>query len=387
MDFQLSEEQVQLQRTARGFARSELSVVASELEAQDVPPPRELVKRVAELGFLGVNVPTELGGRGLGDIDALVIIEQFAQISSAVALPVFESCVGAVRAIERNGSESLRRRIVPAVCAGDMAVAIAMSETDAGSALTDLSTSGRLVGDRVVLNGSKRWISGAGSSDGYLVYCRLSDDPGAKGIGAVYVDRDTLGLRFGPQESLMGLRGIPSAEMFFDDVAVPVENIVAPAGGFKLLMEAFDLQRCGNATITLAQASGALEDVTGYIQQRRQFDRPLVDFQAVQIKLAEMAMKVEASRLLTYRAAANAQNGFPSVLDSSLAKCFSNQSAVEVVGTAMQLMGAYGYSKKFPMERRLRDAWGWSLAGGSTDIQKVNIASALVGKRFDQRRA
>jgi butyryl-CoA dehydrogenase len=167
---------------------------------------------------------------------------------------------------------------------------------------------------------------------------------------------------------------------------LPVENVIVPAGGFRKLMEAFDLERCGNATMGLAQASGALEDVIAYVQERNQFGKPLVDFQAVQLRLAEMQMKVEAARLLIWRAAVNAQNGLPDVLDSSVAKCFANEIAREVCGHAVQLMGGYGYSKEYPMERRLRDAWGWGIAGGAIDIQKVNIAAAMVGRRFDQRR-
>ncbi len=161
---------------------------------------------------------------------------------------------------------------------------------------------------------------------------------------------------------------------------------MVPAGGFRKLMEAFDLERCGNATMSLGQASGALEDVLEYVQQREQFGKALVEFQAVQMKLAEMAMRVEAARLLIWRAAVNAEQGLPSIFDSSIAKCFANEMVREVTGAAVQLMGGYGYSKEYPMERRLRDAWGWGIAGGTIDIQKVNIASAMVGRRFDQRR-
>jgi butyryl-CoA dehydrogenase len=262
-----------------------------------------------------------------------------------------------------------------------------MSEPDAGSALTDLKTKAEVRGDKVVLNGTKRWCSGGGHADAYLVYCRLSDDPGAKGIGAVLVEKDAPGLSFGPNEQLMGFRGIPSSDLYFDNCTVPVENIVVPAnGGFRLLMEAFDLERCGNATMSMAQAAGALEDIIEYVQERRQFGKAIVEFQAVQLKLAEMQMKVDAARLLIWRAAANAENGLPSVQDSSVGKCFANTIAREVTGDAVQLMGAYGYSKDFPMERRLRDAWGWGIAGGAIDIQKTNIAAAMVGRRFDQRR-
>jgi butyryl-CoA dehydrogenase len=214
----------------------------------------------------------------------------------------------------------------------------------------------------------------------------MSDDPGAKGIGAVYVDKDTPGMSFGRPETLMGFRGVPSSDLYFDDCRVPCENIVVPAGGFKKLMEAFDLERCGNATMALGQAAGALEDVVAYVQQREQFGKPLVDFQAVQIRLAEMQMRVDAARLLIHRAAVNAESGLPSMLESSIAKCYANEIAREVCGHAVQLMGGYGYSREYPMERRLRDAWGWGIAGGAIDIQKVNIASAMVGRRFDQRR-
>ncbi|MEO1203973.1 MAG: acyl-CoA dehydrogenase family protein, partial [Pseudomonadota bacterium] len=142
---------------------------------------------------------------------------------------------------------------------------------------------------------------------------------------------------------------------------------------------------CGNATMALAQASGALEDAVDYVQERRQFGKPIVDFQAVQLKIAEMKMQVDAARLLIWRAASNAEQGMPSILDSSLAKCFANEIARTVTGSAVQLLGGYGYSKDYPMERRMRDAWGWGIAGGSIDIQKINIASALVGRRFNQR--
>jgi alkylation response protein AidB-like acyl-CoA dehydrogenase len=386
MDFQLTDEQRALQETARHYARSRLPSIATHCEETNHAPDKELVREYAEMGFLGINVPEELGGLGLGNLEALLVLEEFGKVSSAVAFPVFESCVGPVRAIERFGSESLKRRVVPAVCRGEVQVAVSMSEPQAGSALTDLVTRAERRDEEIVINGTKRWCSGGGHADGYVVYCRMSEDEGAKGIGAVYVEKDTPGMTFGRPENLMGFRGVPSSDIYFDECVVPADNVVVPAGGFRKLMEAFDLERCGNATMALAQASGALEDVVHYVQERRQFGKPLIDFQAVQIRLAEMQMRVEAARLLIHRAAANAQHGLPSILDSSLAKCYANEIAREVCGHAVQLMGGYGYSREYPMERRLRDAWGWGIAGGAVDIQKVNIAGAMVGRRFDQRR-
>ena len=386
MNFTMTPDQRELQAAAREFARAELPAIAATLERDNIPPSHELVHRYAEMGFLGINVPSELGGLGLGNLEALIVLEEFAKISSAVAFPIFESSVGPVRAIEHFAPEALKRRVVPAVCRGEMVVAVSMSEPDAGSALTDLKTRGVVQGDKVILNGNKRWCSGGGHADAYLVYCRLSDEPGARSIGAVLVEKGAPGLTFGPNEQLMGFRGIPSSDLYFDNCEVPAENIVVPAGGFKKLMEAFDLERCGNATMALGQASGALEDICVYVQERKQFGKPIAEFQAVQLKLAEMQMKVDAARLLIWRAASNAQDGLPSVLDSSLGKCFANTIAREVTGDALQLMGAYGYSKDFPMERRLRDSWGWGIAGGAIDIQKTNIAAAMLGRRFDQRR-
>ena len=385
MNFQLTDEQRSLQDTARRFANEQLGDLAKMLEAENVPVPEEWLRRYAALGFLGINVGTQYGGLGLGALEALLVIEEFAKISGAVAFPVFESCTGPVKAIEKFAPESLKQRVIPQVCRGELIIAISMSEAEAGSAVTDLRTRGRIEGDHIVLKGAKRWCSGGGHAGGYLVYCRLSDAPGAKGIGAVYVEHSTPGVSFGMPEQLMGFRGVPSSDIYFDGAKIPLDQIVLPAGGFAKLMAAFDLERCGNATMSLAQAAAALEDITAYVQERHQFGRPLVEFQAVQLRLAEMKMKVEAARLLIHRAACNAEGDHPSILDSSLAKCFANEIAREVTGSALQLMGGYGYSKENAMERRFRDAWGWGIAGGAVDIQKINIASAMVGRRFDQR--
>ena len=373
MDFQLTEEQQQLRDSTRRYAREQLPEIAAEIERTGEPVDSKLLRQFADLGFLGINIPERFGGIGLGILEALIVLEQFAQISAAVAFPVFESCVGPVRAIEKFGDAKLAAEVIPAVCRGEKLIAVAMSEPQAGTALTDLTTRAEQKKDQVVINGAKRWCSGGDHADGYVVYCRMSDDPGARGIGAVYVEKNTLGLSFGEQESLMGFRGIPSSD-------------IVAAGGFRKLMEAFDLERCGNATMALGQASGALEDVVDYVQERQQFSKPIVDFQAVQLKLAEMQMQVEAARLLIYRAACNAEDGLPDVLDSSVAKCFANEIARTVTGAAVQLMGGYGYSKDYPAERRMRDAWGWGIAGGTIDIQKVNIAATRGGRRFDQRK-
>ncbi|MEX0958980.1 MAG: acyl-CoA dehydrogenase family protein [Burkholderiales bacterium] len=387
MDFRLSDEQEQLRDAARKFAQAELPGLARELEEKNEPVPDDMLKRYAALGYLGINLPEQYGGHGLSHLDAVIVLEEFAKVSPAVAFPVFESCFGPILAIAHFAPEALRKRLVPEVVAGERVIAVSMSEPDAGSALTDLRTRAVAEGDTVRLSGQKRWCSGAGHANGYLVYCRMSDEPGAKGIGAVYVEKSTKGFTFGKREQLLGFRGIPSADMFFDDVRIPATDVVVqPGGGFRKLMEAFDLERCGNSTMCLGIAQGALDYALDYVQERKQFGKPIVDFQAVQLRLADMAMKVEASRLLIWQAVCSASEGLPSIRQSSIAKCFANEMVREVTGHAVQIMGAYGYSKEFPMEQRLRDGWGWGIAGGAIDIQKTNIASALIGRRFDQRR-
>ena len=231
MDFSLSEEQRALQETVRRFARAELPEVARAVEEHDEPPGPEILARFAELGLLGVNLDPALGGVGMSHLDAVLVLEEVAKISPGVAFPVFESCFGPTLAIAHFGSDALRERVIPRVCAGEMIVAVSMSEPDAGTALTDLRTRARVDGERVVVDGVKRWCSGAGHADAYVVYCRMSDEPGARGIGAVLVEKERAGLTFGRPERHMGFRGVPSADMVFEGVAVPAENVIVPAGG------------------------------------------------------------------------------------------------------------------------------------------------------------
>ncbi|MEL7190369.1 MAG: acyl-CoA dehydrogenase family protein, partial [Pseudomonadota bacterium] len=360
MDFQLTDDQRELKETARKFARSELTDLAREMEEKDYPVPHDMLRTYGEMGFLGVNLPTEYGGLGLGHLEALLVLEEFAQVSNAVAFPVFEALTGPVRTIDRFGSDEMKARVLPEVIKGEKIVAVSMSEPDAGTALTDLKTKAAADGNGYVVNGYKRWTSGGGHSDYYVTYARFSDDPGAKGIGAILLEKDMEGMEFGKREELMGFRGIPTADFAIDNVKVPGENVIIGAGGFGKLMSAFGLERCGNATQALGVAAAALEQALEYTQEREAFGKPIVDFQAVQLKIADMAMKVDAARLLIHRAAINASaqdDGLPTVYESSLAKCFANEMVRDVAALGMQVMGGYGYHKDYGMEQRLRDAY------------------------------
>lgn len=385
ISFELSDEQQALRELAAKVAQEVYAPLAAEWDEQRTFLPDTERKRLAELGFLGIGLPEQLGGGGGTLLDTLVVIEELAKVSQLPAFQVFEANTGPTRVIELFGTPEQQQRFIPPVIAGESTIAVAISEPDAGSAATDLTTTARLDGDEYVLEGMKRWCSGGGHAERYLVYARLSEQRGAGGIGAIVVERDSKGLSFGPQEHLMGFRGIPSADMFFDQVRVPREHCILGAGGFKQLFRAFSIERLGNATMSLAIGQACLDACAGYVLERRQFGRPIAEFQAVQLSLADMVMQVEAARLLIYRAAAKAGRGFPVPIEASMAKCFANEMAKRVSDLAMQLHGGYGYSAEYGLERRHRDAHGWAIAGGTTNMQRSRIASEFLGRSFNQR--
>lgn len=385
MDFQLNEEQRIFKKMVHDFADQRLARIIPTCENPGAFLDRKILSQYAEMGLLGICLPERYGGGGQTAFEAILAIEELARVNPIYASPVFESSLGPIRVVEQYGTEEQKERFIPPSCTGEKLMAVAMTEPGAGSALTDLITRAELKGDHYVLNGRKRFISGGGHAHYYLTYVRMSDVKGAKGIGGIVVEKGSPGLSFGKHEVFMGLHGMASCDLIFEDCLVPKENLVIPQGGFAKLMQAFDVERCGNATQSLGIAWGALEASKKYAQERIAFGKPICEFQAIQFLLADMAMKVEAARLLIYRAVTNAGKGLPSVFESSVAKCFSNEMAKEVTDMAMQIFGGYGYSKEYPIERMLRDSRGWPLAGGTVQIQRINIASAMLGRRFNQR--
>jgi alkylation response protein AidB-like acyl-CoA dehydrogenase len=385
LGFHLTSEQLQLRDLAAEVARERYAPVAEQWDRERTPLPADEVKRLADLGFLGIAIPEEYGGHGGTLLDALIVQEELAKECRPAAFQVFETNVGPCRVIEFFGTDEQKKTYLPLVATGELTMAIGISEPDAGSAATDMKTRGRRDGDDIIINGNKRWISNGGHADHYLVYCRLNDEPGSKGIGAVIVAADTPGVTFGAPEKLMGFRGIPSADIYFDDVRVPASNVVIEAGGFRKLFGVFSIERLGNATMSLAIGQASIDRSAAYVQERLQFGRPLVEFQNVQMTLATMAMQVEAARLLIYRAAVNGGHGLPVPYEVSLAKCFANEMGKQVSDFAMQLHGGNGYSEEYGIERLHRDSHGWAIAGGTPAIQRVRIASELLGRNFNQR--
>jgi alkylation response protein AidB-like acyl-CoA dehydrogenase len=376
----------EIRQLARQVARERYAPRAEEWDVGRVRFPRDERRYLGSLGFLGIALPEEFGGSGSPLLEALIVVEELAKECRPAAFQVFEANTGPAQVVNLLGSDDQRTRFLPQIVSGDATMAVAISEPEAGSAATDMTTRAKYTLGTYIVNGSKRWISNSSEADYYLVYARLTDEPGAKGLGAIIVEKDRAGVTFGAQERLMGFRGIPSADIYFDDVEVPEENLLIGAGGFRKLFTGFSIERMGNATMSLGIAQAALDRTIDYVQTRQQFGKPLIEFQSVQLTLADMVLQVEQARQLVYRAALNAGRGLPDPLEVSLAKCTSNEMAKWVTDLAMQLHGGNGYTEEYGLERLHRDAHGWALAGGTPTMQRIRIVSELLGRKFDQRR-
>ncbi len=386
MDFSLTKEQQMLLDSLRDMARREkFTELAAHID-QTGEFPGHLMEKYARMGLLGMTLSPAYGGEGESALTAVLAIEALAKYSPMIAAPVFESNVGPVRVIDMFGTEEQKKVIIPGVCRGEYSVSVCMTEPEAGSDLTSLTTRVEDRGDYLLLNGQKAFITGGGHASHYLVYARFGEKPGYKAIGAVIAEKGMPGFSFGKQEEFMGLRGMPSCDLFFDDVKIPKENLVIGKGEFGNLMTTFDIERCGNAAMCLGVAGGAMEAAREYALKRAAFGRKICTFQSIQFMVADMAMKLDAAKLLVYRAAAGAGRGLPSVYEASLGKCYANEMVKEVTDMAMQIFGGYGYSKEFPLERMLRDSRAWGLAGGTLQMLKITVASVLFGQRFDQRK-
>ena len=376
----------ELAAMARQVARERYAPLAAAWDTAREPFPHDERRYLGSLGLLGICLPERFGGSGAPLLHALVVIEELAKECRPAAFQVFEANTGPAQVLALLGTEDQQSRFLPGIINGQATMALAISEPDAGSAATDMTTRAKSTGGDFTVNGAKRWISNGSEADCYLVYTRLSDEPGARGIGAIIIEADRDGVSFGARERLMGFRGIPSADVIFDDVLVPGDNLLVPAGGFGPLFRAFSVERLGNSTMSLAIGQAALDRTIAYVQERQQLGKPLIEFQSVQMVLADMVLQVESARLLIERAARHAGTGLPDPLQVSLAKCTANEMAKRVSDLAMQLHGGNGLTEEYGIERLHRDAHGWAVAGGTPTMQRIRIVSELLGRRFDQRR-
>jgi alkylation response protein AidB-like acyl-CoA dehydrogenase len=395
MDFQLSPSQLELQARARALAEAHMAPRAAEIDRTEAYP-WDHIERLRAGGFLGMTIPQALGGQGLGYLEAVLVIEEMAKHCGPSARIVVETNMGAIGAIIKYGTPAQQKLAAGLVLAGDKP-AICITEPDAGSAATQMTTRADKRGDTYVLNGKKHWITGGGVSRLHLIFARIFDERGAEqGIGGFIVVRDhkagtPKGLIVGKREPAMGLRGIPETELIFDRLEVPAEMLLTPrrgfGHGFGELMDAYNGQRIGAATVALGLGQGAYEKAVAYANKREQFGRPIAEFQGLQWMLADMSIGLEASRALIFKAACSAPpGGFPDAELAARAKILAAETAIKVTNDALQIFGAAGYSRDNPMERYARDARMFAIAGGTTQVLRTLVASAILGRKLPQTR-
>lgn len=395
MSFALSPAQAALRARAIAFADEALAPTAAETDRTEAYPWAN-VEKMRAAGFLGMTVPKELGGPGLTYLDVCLVIEAIGRACGACARIVVETNMGAVGAIIAYGTPAQKKIAADCVLAGDKP-AICITEPEAGSAATDMTTRADRRGNVYVLNGKKHWITGGGVSRLHLIFARVYDEKGREeGIGGFIVVRDPKsgapkGLIVGKREPAMGLRGIPETELIFENLEIPAEMALVPPrgfrGGFGDLLDAYNGQRVGAGTVALGLAQGAYERALDYVKRREQFGRPIAEFQGLQWMIADMSVGLEAARALIWQAAASAKpGGFPEPAMAARAKIFASEMAVKTTNDALQLWGAAGYSRDNPMERYVRDARMFPIAGGTAQMLRNYVAGHELGMRLPQTR-
>lgn len=362
----------------RAFVDAEVAPRAATWDEQE-RVDREHVRRLAAAGLFGMTLREDVGGGGASTLAAARAIAEVARGCGVSARLVVDTNFGAVQIIDKFAPDDIRQRYLPAVRRGEKLIAIAITEPGAGSAANELTTRAEREGGEVVLHGTKRWITGAGERDLYLVFARFDGVEGAAGVGAVLVEAGTPGLEIGAREPTMGLRGLREGELHFNGCRVPAENVIVERGGFGKLMAAYNGQRVGASAVAQGLARGALEVAVAYAKERRQFGRPIAAYQAIQMLLADMAIQLDAATCLIERAATSSDRyGFPERYPTSVAKTFASEAAIFVTNSAIQVLGGNGYSRHYRVERMARDARMFTLGGGTTQMQRLAIAAKLL---------
>ena len=387
--FELSQTQKELQSTAREFAKKEIAPRAAEIDRTE-KYPWENVELLTKQGFMGMTIPVEYGGPGMSYLDVVLVIEEIAKACGVSARIVVEANMGAVGAVMKYGSEIQKKIAAEHVLSGDKP-AIYITEPGAGSAATEMTTRADHKGDRYILNGTKHWITGGGVSKFHLIFARVFENNEPQGIAGFIALRGADGLKVGTREPAMGLRGIPETQIICEDLEVPEDMILIPPEGlrrgFAGLMNAYNGQRVGAGTVALGIAAGAFELALEYSQQREQFGRPICEFQGLQWLLVDMHTQLEAARLLLRKAATGVtKHGFPDMLEAAQAKIFASEMAIKVTNDALQIFGSAGYSRNMPLERMVRDARMFTIGGGTAQILRTVVASALLDRKLPQTR-
>ena len=380
MDFGFDPEQEQFRDAVRGFAERHLAAGALvRAHAEDYP--QDVARQMAEQGLFGIAMSEERGGQGGSLMDSIIAIEQVAAVCPRSADVIQAGNFGAIRTLAEYASVDQRERYLEPLLAGEMLIAVGMTEPEAGSAVTDLVTTASADGAGYRINGTKVFTTYGWHADVILAYVRFG--PGVGGIGSVLIDKGADGFTHG--QPVRFLSGDDWAQLYFDNVYVPPENVLLGPGGFKRQIAGFNVERIGNTARSLALGRYAFEVARAWALERKQFGRALCEFQGIQWKFAEMQMQLDAAQLLLYRCAASADKGLPSAQQTAIAKAFCNRVGHEVASEALQVMGGAGYSQDSLVEYCFRRTRGWMIAGGSIEILKNRIAEGVFERRFTQR--
>jgi len=380
MNFQLTPDQQSFKDAVTRFAKRHLAEGAVA-RAHEPAYPWDISRLMADNGLLGITIAQADGGQGGSLMDAVLAIEAIAAVCPRSADVIQAGSFGAIRVLAEYGTEQQKNRFLKRLLAGEGVISVGMTEPEAGSAVTDLQTTATPDGDGFRINGSKVFTTHAWYADVILAYVRYG--PGVNGIGSVLIDTKTEGVRFGNRTAF--LSGEEWATTYFDNVYVPPENVLLREGGFRKQIAGFNVERIGNTTRSLALGRYAFEAAREWAMQRKQFGRLLAEFQGLQWKFADMKVKLDAGQLLLYRAATNADAGFPSPDETSIAKAFCNQAGFDIANEAIQIMGGMGYSQDSLVEYCMRRCRGWMIAGGSIEILKNRIAEGVFERSFSQR--
>jgi len=378
MLFQLSEEQLMIQQAARDFAQQELKPgVIDRDEHQKFPA--EQVKKLGELGFLGMMVAEEFGGSGLDAVSYVLVMEELSKIDASASVVVSVNNSLVCYGLEAFGSDYQKEKYLVPLASGQQIGAFCLSEPEAGSDATSQHTTAEDKGDHYLLNGTKNWITNGGTASTYLVIAQTHPELKHKGINAFIVEKGMEGFTVGPKENKMGIRGSDTHSLMFNDVKVPKENRIGEDGfGFKFAMKTLEGGRIGIAAQALGIAAGAYEQALDYAQQRKSFGKPISDHQAVAFKLADMATQIEAARMLVYKAAWLKDQGLSYTLAGSMAKLFASKVAMDVTIEAVQVHGGYGFVKEYHVERLMRDAKITQIYEGTSEIQQLVISREIL---------
>jgi len=378
MDFILNEEQKMLQQMARDFAQNELAPHAGDWDKK-AEFPKEAIKKMAELGLMGITAPVELGGAGMDNLSYVVALEEIAAgcASTAVTMSVNNSLY--IDCILRVANEELKKKYIPEYAQGQKLGAYALTEPNAGSDAGALRATAVKKGDKYILNGTKSFITNAPDADAMVVYATIDKEKKHKGICAFIVEKDFPGFKIGTKEDKLGIRASSTSEVILEDCEVPVENLIGEEGqGFYIAMGGLDGGRIGIATQALGIARAAFEAAAKYSTEREAFGKPISAFEGIQWKIADMAMRVDASRLLVHRAAWLKDQKTDHSKAAAMAKLFASETSNWVAKEAIQVFGGYGYSKEYPVERYFRDAKITEIYEGTSEIQRIVIAKNAI---------